>query len=83
MKTEDPTAPWESSRGCFGHCDKEGWYSECVSKANPQEVAALNAYYADYMIGPNKSLSEVRPPRTVHDMRAALRAAYETKGERR
>lgn len=43
-----------------------------------QVLAALNAYYADYMIGPNKSLSEVRPPRTVHDMRAALRAAAAT-----
>ena len=34
-----------------------------------------NAYYADYMIGPNESLDDVRPPRTVQDMRAALRAA--------
>ena len=29
------TPPWDSSRACFGHCDKEGWYSECVSKAAP------------------------------------------------
>lgn len=25
--------PWDSDRACFGHCDKEGWHSECVSKA--------------------------------------------------
>lgn len=24
--------PWDSDKACFGHCDKEGWYSECVSK---------------------------------------------------
>lgn len=44
--------------------------------SDAQVLAALNAYYADYMIRPNKSLDDVRPPRTVQDMRAALRAAF-------
>lgn len=43
--------------------------------SDAQVLAALNAYYADYMVGPNRSLDEVRPPRMVQDMRAALRAA--------
>ncbi|GAA1148027.1 hypothetical protein GCM10009651_35930 [Microbacterium natoriense] len=49
--------------------------------SDAQVLAALNAYYADYMIRPNKSLDDVRPPRTVQDMRAALKAAFDQKGE--
>lgn len=62
--------------GCPAHGEPQGEPSDA------QVLAALNAYYADYMIGPNKSLGEVRPLRTVQDMRAALRAAAEQGGNR-
>lgn len=32
----EPDAPWDRGRACFGHCDKEGWYAECASKAEPE-----------------------------------------------
>lgn len=33
--------PWDTARACFGHCDQEGWYSECVSKpADPEHLSA-------------------------------------------
>lgn len=35
----EPSGPWDSATACFGHCDKEGWYSECVSKRADAEVA--------------------------------------------
>ncbi|MFJ4997133.1 hypothetical protein ACIP5T_03210 [Microbacterium sp. NPDC088619] len=35
----EPSGPWDSATACFGHCDTEGWYSECVSKRADAEVA--------------------------------------------
>lgn len=34
----EPSGPWDLPTSCFGHCDKEGWYGECVSKKADAEV---------------------------------------------
>lgn len=34
----ESTGPWDNPLSCFGHCDKEGWYAECVSKKADAEA---------------------------------------------
>lgn len=43
--------------------------------SDAEVLAALNAYYGDYMLRPKTSLDDFRPPRTAKDMRTALLAA--------
>lgn len=35
----EPSGPWDRATACFGHCDKEGWHSECVSKKADAELS--------------------------------------------
>jgi hypothetical protein len=53
---EPVPAPWDG-RGRFGHCDKEGWYSECVSKGGEpvpadEREALAKLLYDEQWAGP-------------------------------
>lgn len=32
------SAPWDDERGCFGHCDPEGWFRPCRTSTATQGV---------------------------------------------
>lgn len=85
----EPSGPWDLPTSCFGHCDKEGWYGECVSKKADAEVEPQGEP-SDAMV---KAACEEYAAISFHRrvpqaymrsaLRAALRAASEVGGEGR
>lgn len=41
-ETEDDLAPWFRVDGCFGHCDREGWFAPCRRTSREAALAKLD-----------------------------------------